>query len=585
MLPQSVDLNGSQEEVHARMQRLLLFSLARESAFVVLQQKRNYLKTQTQQLQRLRELEVKQLRQEEEQQRQLKTLREKRDFLSSSLERVLQDLRLLPGGDVLLESAASLRACCEEALSLKEAIGRMSGDTEGDQWTTETQGLSLPTDCLLGADAELLAAEERLFALEAEVDASLRELPALEGLQQHLLEKAISSIPGKPSQEFRNQPSSSYRAFNSTSGELVKKQEGGGCGSSGLMLLSSDPAMIQREGERDEVASLSDTPITSSRPIIPHEKEPNLHPISAVYEHLEGESVKRAEGAADIEQERNPRCSPSHEERDRATNLHSVEEPWLLEGKGAAGRELHAARQHPPFKNAESISDGICMHATEVEGFPQEWRGFSSQPQFQHLTGCSGSSVVTAEGIAVEESSNKEAGGLQREVLSSLVEGAMTGHAADRVQEQLELDVNADESDVLRLHAAASERAAGVAVYRQRVEVPKTHSKNCESDERKSLFSGVVVSTEKEKEESREANSKPTAAAVVQPHFMITPTSCAKAQFLDVEKTQSIKEEALLKPERRGDLTAAAAAVAFEEQSGIRISDLGVFTTDSLFDG
>ncbi|KAL8455863.1 hypothetical protein Emag_000308 [Eimeria magna] len=105
MLPHSVYLNGSQEELHARMQRLLLFSLARESAFAVLQQKRNHLRTQTQQLQRLRELELNQLHQEEEQKRQLQKLREKRDLLSATLKRVLQDLRVCEMLDRFREAA------------------------------------------------------------------------------------------------------------------------------------------------------------------------------------------------------------------------------------------------------------------------------------------------------------------------------------------------------------------------------------------------------------------------------------------------------------------------------------------------
>ncbi|KAL8455864.1 hypothetical protein Emag_000309 [Eimeria magna] len=459
--------------------------------------------------------------------------------------------------------------------------------------------------------------EERLFALEAEVDASLRELPALEGLQQHLLEKAISSIPGKPSPNPRTRSSSSFRPLNSTSGELVKKHEGSiyapisphrstneepnatpgrsteGRKSSGLMLPSSDPATTQREEEADEVASLLDISTTSFRPAISHEKRRTLNAISAVYGHLEGESLKRAEAVAGFEQERNPRRSPSHKERSKA-DLHGVEEPWLLDGKTASGRELHAARQHPltlsalvrPHfrKSEECFSDGICMHATEVEGSPQEWRGFSSQPQFQHLTGCTGN-AVTADKIAFDGSSSKEAGALQRGVSTPLAEVTGTGHAADRVQEQLEPGVHAAESDFLRLNAASSEGAVGIAVRRQRVlelqakprqEVEKTHSKNRQSDEEKPASCRAVVSTEKEKEERCEARSE--TVAVVQPQLMIASTPTA--QLLDAA-TQSNTEAALLGPRRPGDLTAAA-AVAFPQQSELRISDLDVLNANSL---
>lgn len=97
---------------------------------------------------------------------------------------------------MLRESAALLEAHCEEAERLRKEIQALH-----DNSTTTDFGV--PSNAffaaeMLGGDADLLAVEERLFALEAEVEASLRELPALEGVQQHLLQQAISSIPDKP---------------------------------------------------------------------------------------------------------------------------------------------------------------------------------------------------------------------------------------------------------------------------------------------------------------------------------------------------------------------------------------------------
>ncbi|KAL8270621.1 hypothetical protein Esti_005442 [Eimeria stiedai] len=658
MLPQSVDLKGREEEVEEHMHRLLLFSLARESAFAVLQRKRKCVKMQTQQLQRLRELELNQLRQEEEQQRQLQTLREKHAFLSAALNRVLQDLRLCemldrfreapqtrgggvfsadwskekdrekPSGShakarklpelesallqqkqaraVLLESAASLRACCEEALVLQEAIGRVKGDTGGDHWTSEAQGLSLPSDCLLGADAELLAAEERLFALEAEVDASLRELPALEGLQQHLFQKAISSIPERPSAELRGR-SLSFRTFNSASGELAGKHEGllhaansphrptdeepasaipgrfvGGRNSSGVVLLPSDSAATQREGEAVAAASSLEKSIPSSLLSTSHEKRCTHSPNPAVYMQLADESVKRAQAAEGFEHQRNQRCSPSQKESD--------EERWSLSGKTAARLELQGEQQHLPSpsaldqprirKNEECLSNGI-YHASEVEGVPQEWLDFSSQHQFQHLTGCEGS-VETAEKTALEVSSSREVAELQRGISTPVAKAAMAVHAAGRIQEQLGLDVHSGECDYLQLHVAASDEAAAAAVRRQHIaelqaeprrEVQTNLSKDRECDRGKPAFCGSrVASNDMEEEENREA--EPESAAVLQPP-LITSTPTAAAQLHSVA-AQTNTEAALLGPKRQGDLPPAAAAAAFPRQSGLRLSDLHV---------
>ncbi|OEH73646.1 hypothetical protein cyc_01464 [Cyclospora cayetanensis] len=67
---------------------------------------------------------------------------------------------------------------------------------EGDDGSCTAEGVPIlaPAEEMSGIlppESDLLALEERLFALEAEVDASLKELPALEQMQQHILHQAV----------------------------------------------------------------------------------------------------------------------------------------------------------------------------------------------------------------------------------------------------------------------------------------------------------------------------------------------------------------------------------------------------------
>ncbi|KAL8433740.1 hypothetical protein ACSSS7_003658 [Eimeria intestinalis] len=478
----------------------------------------------------------------------------------------------------------------------------MSGDIEGDHWTTEAQGLSLPSDCLLGADADLLAAEERLFALEAEVDASLRELPALEGLQQHLLQKAISSIPDKPSRP------STFRTVDSTSGETAHTHDAllntfnsprpspgkeisietigrmaEGRSSSGVELRLSDSAATQREGERKEASPLF-REWTSSHLENSHDKGRTHSPASGVYTQLPDESAKRADAAESFEREESPRYLPSHKGRDEG-DLHSAEELWLLDKKTAGGWKLHASQQHPPspsahldrprfHKEEERVFDGLCMHASEVEGFPQEWCDFS---HFQHLTGCAASVATTGE-VAFNVSLSKEAAGLQGRISTPLVKAATAGHAADRMQGQLGPDLHTDESDHLQSYAAAQGGTAGVAVRKQRAadfqEVMENRIQKSASDEAKPNFCGPFVLTIKEEKEDREAESETPA---------ITFTSNTAAQ-VDNVASQTHTDAALVGQQRQSDLTAATAA-ALSQQSGLRVSDLCEDKDSCLWDG
>ncbi|KAL8425643.1 hypothetical protein Efla_002389 [Eimeria flavescens] len=231
------------------MQRLLLFSLSRESTIAVLQRMQKKINSQQQQLQQLLETERRQLQQEQQQQLMLHIHREKLSFLNARLQQVLQDLQVCQmlhllddgkpskmdlcggaaavrkeeereveeeedGGGLLNEQSIQQKKKTPSDLKavLRESIERLAKRLE------ERERLSLSVACLRGVessvcclqaeeevlllssstdgqDAEMLAVEERLFALEAEVEASLRELPALEALQQHLLKQAVSSIP------------------------------------------------------------------------------------------------------------------------------------------------------------------------------------------------------------------------------------------------------------------------------------------------------------------------------------------------------------------------------------------------------
>lgn len=234
----------SQLDLQCRMQRLLLFSLAREASIDVLHRMKRKIYLQGQQLRQLQERELMQQEEIYQHDLQLQGLRERHTLLTNRLGCVRQDLQLYelvdrfsesgsltssevfhnrhsrgttedsgtPQGvhnpnkpsrlriavqqqkQVLREAQAILKAHAEEAERLRNAIEAFNSD----ETPSEAADYLSNSVELLGGDPELLAIEERLFALEAEVEASLKELPALEGVQQHLFQQAISSIPDTP---------------------------------------------------------------------------------------------------------------------------------------------------------------------------------------------------------------------------------------------------------------------------------------------------------------------------------------------------------------------------------------------------
>lgn len=81
-------------DLHQGMQKLLLFSLVRESSVAVLQRLRRRVHLQSQQLRQLRERELMQRQEEEQQDLQLQRQCERQELLAKKLSCIRQDLQL-----------------------------------------------------------------------------------------------------------------------------------------------------------------------------------------------------------------------------------------------------------------------------------------------------------------------------------------------------------------------------------------------------------------------------------------------------------------------------------------------------------